>query len=487
MTRALTTTIAWIDALYRRRRLVTAFLAGVAFAALRATRSSFVEYTVIDFAPQSQSQSQQSKPSVSDHFDYYKDEDNIGILSTKDPSYFRAYQEEIDSLNDETRCKRYGFQLKSNGNSNGPAALRQKPRRIFFGSLVAAESWELFEIVAAETYGIYEGFVLVESNRTQNFSARNLTHYNKKEKHEEIIEKMFGIPPQNTKIRLYVNEDPKLINLPREHAQRNDIVNGWKDLGMQPDDVAILSDMDEVLTRDFLRAIQVCSVIDEIDYSSHKCQPDKMGLRAVTQVYESSPECITEHRKWFHPSVFVGHCIEGIGNTTIHKPSPRHVNNVRLPGWGQHDWNASNPYTPLSDGGDFRAPGAARSVKLKMVENQETKRHYNDYTAFHFHNFFTDGKTIRFKYRTYGHPVKNAYSLQLEDLHKDLGLVVHCVRNERDPTDSKYKRVRGGFESLDPFTPIYFQDADYRRRRQEFVHDMFIADDAQRNKTAKET
>jgi hypothetical protein len=34
---------------------------------------------------------------------------------------------------------------------------------------------------------------------------------------------------------------------------------------MQPNYFGILSDIDEVLTRDFLRAIQVCNVIDEID------------------------------------------------------------------------------------------------------------------------------------------------------------------------------------------------------------------------------
>jgi len=261
----------------------------------------------------------------------YKGENNTGILSKKDPSFFQSFQEEIDSLDDEARCSRYGFNLTS----DDPVHRRTEPRRVFFGSLIASESWELFEIAAAETFGMYEGIVLVESNRTQNFTPRNLTHYNYKEKHEEIIGRMFGIPNDKVQIRSFVNEDPKLMYLSREHAQRNDILNGWKELGMQPDDVAILSDMDEVLTRDFLRAIQICDVIDGLDYHSHECQPQRMGLRTSTQVYEGSPECITHKRSWSQPSFFVGHCIEGISDkTAIHKPPPRQKNGKRLPGWG---------------------------------------------------------------------------------------------------------------------------------------------------------
>jgi hypothetical protein len=267
----------------------------------------------------------------------------------------------------------------NNNTANNNSQRRRPIRRIFFGALVATEPWELFHIVSTESYGIYEGIVLVESNRTQNFSPRNLTHYNNKSEHEDIIGKMFGISPEEKKkkkntvqIRLWVNEDSNLNGLAREKAQRDDILNGWKDLGMEPDDVGILSDIDEVLTRDFLRAIQVCNVIDEIDYNTHKCRPDMMGLRTVTQVYESSPECPTEDREGFHPSVFVGHCIEGIGDATIHKPAPRDGGSKRASGWDRIGWNKSNPYTPLVKGGDFRSTGGVRNVNLVQQQQQMT-------------------------------------------------------------------------------------------------------------------
>ena len=189
-------------------------------------------------------------------------------------------------MNDAARCQRYGliqvpkqiqygFQWKNNASDDTDPSLHTQrnsttPRRIFFGSLIAAEPWELFEIVAAETYGMYEGIVLVESNRTQAFYVRNLTHYSDKTRHESHISAIFGIPHNHTQIRFFVNENPKLKNLIREHVQRNDILRGWKELGMQPDDIGILSDIDEVLTRDFLQAIQVCDVIPGLDYHTHQ-------------------------------------------------------------------------------------------------------------------------------------------------------------------------------------------------------------------------
>jgi hypothetical protein len=536
----------WTAILFRQRRLLTAFILGLwiigqmgLFSSSSSSSSSspfsisyFPEVVIVDDSPQQhhqqhQHQHQQFRTINSDQqFDIYissninNDDDginNVGIISTRDPSFFRVYQEEIDSLNDESRCERYGFKLYSNNNSNSNSnnnnnnnnnnntANKPKRRRIFFGALVATEPWELFQIVATESYGIYEGMVLVESNRTQNFSPRNLTHYNhnnNNNKHEDIIGTMFGISPEEKKkktvqIRLWVNEDSNLRGLARENAQRNDILNGWKDLGMQPDDIGILSDIDEVLTRDFLRAIQVCNVIDEIDYNTHRCRPDRMGLRAVTQVYESSPECPSDN-EWFHPSVFVGHCIEGIADnnstTTYHKSAPRDEDGERLPGWGRTDWDESKPYIPLVNGGDFRSTGGVRNVNVQQQmtststsTSSESKRHYNVYTAFHFHNFFTDPNSIRFKYKTYGHPNHKAYELKLDELSADLALMVYCVKNEPDlRKNTRYKRVEGGFESLDPFTPIYFKDADYRRRKQEYVRNMVLSDEIDRNKRVVE-
>jgi len=82
-----------------------------------------------------------------------------------------------------------------------------------------------------------------------------------------------------------------------------------------------------------------------------------------------------------------------------------------------------------------------------------------------------------------------AYELKLDELSEDLALMVHCVRNEEPDLrkdDPPYKRVEGGFENLDPFTPIYFKDSDYRKRKQEYIRNMIVSDEIKRNKRVYE-
>ena len=52
---------------------------------------------------------------------------------------------------------------------------------------------------------------------------------------------------------------------------------------------------------------------------------------------------------------------------------------------------------------------------------------------------------IRNKYRTYGHPLKEAYDLPLESMNNDLNFTVKCAM-ERDDTvpGNRRQRVVGG-------------------------------------------
>ena len=104
--------------------------------------------------------------------------------------------------------------------------------------------------------------------------------------------------------------------------------------------------------------------------------------------------------------------------------------------------------------------GPSLFLILLFCVSQKQQQHHKD-----FHNFFTRTDAIYFKYRTYGHPDKNVHQKQIEEIHEDLALLAYCARNEPDPETAHFKRIRGGFEELDPFTPIYFRDADYRKQR----------------------
>lgn len=375
-----------------------------------------------------------------------------GILSKKPTLFFQRIQNMIDRRDPVARCRRYGYQYNPH----------QPKRRIFFGSLIAEEPWELLEIAATETYGIYQAMVFVESNRTQNFDPRPLRHANDSKK-QQTLKDLFGA--KQLIVKSYVNEKSKFTGIRREHAQRQEILHGWKDLGMTEDDIGIIADADETFSRDFLRAAQECD-IPTLDYTRHRCYTSSVKIAASSRVFETSPECVTDVRGWYHPDMVIGACIERIGNKTMHplafRNGPR-----RADGYGRgctHDFSKITGNHPLWSASDFR-----------MLCGQQAQLHdpsASNYTGFHFHNFFTNFNITRIKYNTYGHALKSrkAFSAPLEDIAKnDLKLMYRCVKNIPDEADAKWKRVRGGLNATLPPIPIYFQDIEYRRQRHQWV------------------
>lgn len=388
-----------------------------------------------------------------------------GILTEKPVSFFRQIQQAIDARDDAIRCATYGFPYDSVSSSSE----KRQRRRIFYGSLIANEPWELFEIVSAEAYGIYEGIVLVESNRTQDTTPRGFH----RSKHRAEMQQLFG-PQANIQIRQFVNEDLALEGLNREHEQRQEIVQGWLDLGMQEDDVGILADADETFHRDFLRALQVCQVPHFL-YKEHDCRHVYAKLRAQTQVFETTPECprIDTSKVWYHPDAMIGGCIQGVADPLQHPPAPRQHNSFqRAPGFGVKCGDFLDQVAMITDGrfpawdaADFRRTCGGSSVTADVNNFPSHGRH----TAFHFHNFLSNLNATRSKHFTYGHPNKKAFEQHVQDLGEDYKMMYRCVKGMPDTPDQKWLRQPGGLEGLKPFLPIYFQDGDYRRRRHQHV------------------
>eukprot|EP00977_Amphora_coffeiformis_P027612 scaffold34623_cov274-Amphora_coffeaeformis.AAC.14 len=418
------------------------------------------------------------------------DGNDVGVLSRQPTSFFRVLQRQIDESDDDVRCRRYGFTTTPPSTTTRssfwnalwrtqpPPPLptrthkkRRRKRRIFYGSLLADEPWELLEIVAAETYGIFHGMVFVESNRTQNFTPRRWKRIN----HTATLATLFGTP--HIQVRTYVNEDDghseKNSNktMWREHAQRQEILRGWKELGMQPNDVAYLGDTDETFTRDFLRAVQRCYV-RELDYEATQCHYKYNRLSAATRMYFSSPECMARDFIWYHPDLTLGHCVEGIGDAAIHPVAPRVEGYKRAPGFGQgcRDRAHETKISALWNAADFRinvCGSGQRRVDTTLHPELDL------YTGFHFHNFFAHAEGIRFKYSSYGHPKKDAYTKNLLRLGS-VAMVWQCTQNLTDAQIPSLNRrpEPGKFAGSKPFWPIYFQDADYRQRRHEMVSTM---------------
>ncbi len=277
-----------------------------------------------------------------DTIDYPDDGFPKGVLSNTPITKLRSLQQNVDDMNHTKRCRRYGFVY----NSSSP-----KRRRIFYGASIADEPWELFEIVAAESYGIFEGMVFIESNRTQSFTPRPFRRLH----HATVLRRLFGA--NQVQVRAFVNEDDQLRDLDRENTQRYEILRGWKEMGMTPEDVGYIADPDESFSRDFLRAVQVCDGIDAFEYEKHHCGGGKVKLIAAMRVFEMSPECATQNMVVHHPDMILGACIEMIGNETLNPVATREsAGGDRVKGFGCDGWineTATDKY-PLWNPLDFR-------------------------------------------------------------------------------------------------------------------------------------
>ena len=251
------------------------------------------------------------------------------------------WDDDINPIIEAKRCATYFhydekkiFNIRYNPN-------RKKRRRIFLGSLIADDSWHALGAIAMETYGIYTAVVFVESNRTQTGSARQLRFVNGTLEHKILVESnLFG---PNTKVHVGNFAYEGFVvggELIREHRQRHKIFNLWEKAGMTPEDIGILSDADETPSRDFLRALQTCD-IPQLDYERQNCHSPK--LVAASLVFEGSPECMTT-RKWMHPELMLGKCIEGIGNKK-YKLSKKRGEKVREFGWREVKFSAMGNYS----------------------------------------------------------------------------------------------------------------------------------------------
>lgn len=426
-----------------------------------------------------------------EYYQSFNDGLPVGVLSNEDIHFFRQIQSDMDHPSrHESRCRRYGGYY----NRTHP-----KNRRIFYGALAASEPWEVFEIVAAETYGLFSGIVFVEGNRTQNFTPRKLQRIH----HLATFQTLFNVTA--VQVRTFVNEDSALQELTREHVQRSEIILGWKELGMQPEDVGYLADTDETFTRDFLKAVQVCDGIEILDYEKHHCHHSLVKLTASTRVFETSPHCITADRHWFHPDMIIGHCIEGITDKShIHPPAPRGPGKyefLRQNGYGGNcgdyeleDQRVNNTYS-LWNAADFRRACGGYMVSIKDkhrsyswmndASNDDNSKQHEEpknvkldvHTGYHFHNFFSQFKSIRFKYSTYGHADQRANTKPIHEMSNDLNMMYQCIKDNTPASNQFWKHIMGGYDAVQPFYPIYFQDSDYRRRRHQFVQQMVQEDE----------
>ncbi|EJK75041.1 hypothetical protein THAOC_03248, partial [Thalassiosira oceanica] len=212
------------------------------------------------------------------------------------------FDEAVNATVEKERCGRYGL----------PYTGRVERRRIFYGSLIADDSWHAVLFTALEGYGVYHSAAFVESNRTQMKFPRKLRFPEGSNNLRLLQSGIFG-PSTNVTVDYYVNERGWPHQLGREDHQRGLIIQRWKKMGMQVNDIGMIADVDETPSRDFLRAVQVCDIEEFKQDGPKPCALPK--ITASAQVFEGAPDCLTK-RRWAHPDFVIGACIEGIRNST---------------------------------------------------------------------------------------------------------------------------------------------------------------------------
>ena len=339
--------------------------------------------------------------------------------SVPDASFHPAYE--------TRRCRKYFSYENYNKSFIGYNPSQKQRRRLFLGSLIADDSWHALGALAMESYGIYTAVAFVESNRTQTGVPRDLRFVEGTEEYNLLLgQQMFG-PNTQVMIDYYAFEgEIDGGGLIREHRQRSKILELWKAAGMTEYDVGILSDADETPSRDFLRALQSCD-FPELR-SNQNCWAPKIVV--ASNVFEGSPECMTVTRKWMHPDVILGKCIENIGS----KEFELTVNQRQRPyAWRKDVYSAKLNYSawpkkkkqyPLWNPADFRRDTGGFVIYYEDVNYLPFRM---GHTGFHFHNYFETTDQLRTKYMTYGHPVKTADNMSVAEIHPDLDLMTDCV------------------------------------------------------------
>jgi hypothetical protein len=386
---------------------------------------------------------------------YAKFEAPVGILAETPWESIVATHAKIDDFDNVQRCRRYGYTYT--------AALERK-RRIFYGAILEDEPWELLEILASESYGTFEAMVFLEPSRDHYAQPRTSLRLAA----TAVLQQMFGIA--NIRVIPHVNDDTSITGDLRADTAREDIVKAWKDMGMTVDDVGYMSNIDDIFARDYIRAIQHCE-LPEMKYDLHHCLHNRVKVFANNQVYETSPECVSRTKKYEHPSMMIGACIEGIGSEENNRLAPRDDTGIyRKAGWNCDDRavekDIKDQKYPLWTGADMRTLCGGRQGTLRATMHQQ-------YTGFHFRNFYRSAKDMRLQHTT----EDQVYAQSLDDLGEDMRVTYRCIKETPDEQSAVVKRVPGGFSDLKPMTPIYFADANYRAAVHERAKAKILEDD----------
>ena len=403
---------------------------------------------------------------------------------------FRKEHDRIDSESHTIRCQRYGFSYNTENNNN------KQPRRIFVGMPIADDNMETVIMQAVENYNLFHTVVFSESNRTQDGTPRTLRFAKESPDWNQLTKThLFGANTNivvdywlggndwtaDTDTDTTSSNGGKAANgFDYQGTHRNSIVQNFKKAGMRRDDVALIADVDEIVSRDFIRAVQYCDIPVWRQSQNYTCFRPKVITAAIN--FEGSPHCITKNIG-FHPDFCIGACVEHIGDPTgriVPEREYRREYGRRAKGFGHPQDRGQYPAKvvpfgryPLFSGEDFRQTEGATELSNYVKRQGQGETHQYG-ISFHIHNFFDDLEKVRNKYLTYGesqHHKGKQFQKHICAI-SNMQFTCQCFRKL-----DEYDGFRQPYEEIGGPKPIYFLNATYRKWRHRLMGEMIIADE----------
>jgi len=201
----------------------------------------------------------------------------------------------INVEEEKKRCASFNFGFPN------ATMMPLRRRRLFYGALISDDSAEVIKATSMEQYNIFHTVSLIESNKTHNLTPKKWRFLGSEDSSKKLrwLYQLYG-PKTKVSVDFYapsLNKGEEHDAMYLDYYQREGHTQRWKSNGMKPNDVAVIGDLDETFSRDFLRALQICDVPQF--RPGQNCKSPK--VIASTVVFESSPECVWKGRRWFHP------------------------------------------------------------------------------------------------------------------------------------------------------------------------------------------
>lgn len=181
-----------------------------------------------------------------------------------------------------------------------------------------------------------------------------------------------------------------------------------------------------------------------------------------------------------------GECVDQIGDPKLHPPTKRNYwesHGNRLDGYGRNDNYSEYEDNVLAGLENMKGQGPLwlpHEIRSEVGGVQVSKKDdFRSPTAYHFHNFFTSGEEIRFKYSTYGHADKKALVKSLSEIApEDLYLAVMCaLGNHTKDTSNSFESISGTSR------PIYYLNEEARLARHSKWQDIVRKDEEKYGQT----